>query len=141
MPVGVQSNFYILMPQSFLDNQRLYTMMDQVCHMGVPQIMYPDLFYSRFSDMIFHGVLYCFSYIAAGKAAKAEEAAKPKVLTGAEYIKSKQADIASASDIDQIAIATAIYLYTANQHDEESGILTIHHTDHSAWHAELNEHL
>ena len=86
-------------------------------------------------------VLYIFSYIAAGKAAKAEEAAKPKVLTGAEYIKSKQADIASASDIDQIAIATAIYLYTANQHDEESGILTIHHTDHSAWHAELNKHL
>ena len=78
---------------------------------------------------------------AAPEQPKAEETAKPKVLTGAEYIKSKQADIASASDIDQIAIATAIYLYTANQHDEESGILTIHHTDHSAWHAELNKHL
>ena len=86
-------------------------------------------------------VLYLFSAVATGKAAKTEEAAKPKVLTGAEYIKSKQADIASASDLDQVAIATAVYLYMANQHDEESGILTIHHTDHSAWHAELNKHL
>lgn len=86
-------------------------------------------------------VLYCFSYIAAGKAAKAEEAAKPKVLTGAEYVKSKQADIASASDAERAALATAIYLYMGGQHDEESGILTIHHTDNSAWHAELNKHL
>ena len=86
-------------------------------------------------------VLYVFHFVAADKAVKAAEASKPKVLTGAEYIKSKQADIAAASDIDKIAIATAIYLYSGNQHDEESGILTIHHTDHSAWHAELNEHL
>ena len=86
-------------------------------------------------------VLYFFSKVAAGKAAKAEESAKPKVLTGAEYIKSKQAKLADASDADVIALATAIYLYTANQHDEESGLLTIHHTDHTAWHAELNEHL
>ena len=86
-------------------------------------------------------VLTIFSYVAAGKTAKAAEAAKPKVLTGAEYIKSKQASIADASDLDKVAIATAIYLYSANQHDEESGILTIHHTDHTAWHAELNEHL
>ena len=35
-------------------------------------------------------VLYVFSYIAAGKAAKSEEAAKPKVITGAEYIKSSR---------------------------------------------------
>lgn len=86
-------------------------------------------------------VLYVFSAVAAGKAMKAEAAAKPKVLTGAEYIKSKQADIASASDLDKVAIATAVYLYMGNQHDEESGILTIHHTDHTAWHAELNEQL
>ncbi len=86
-------------------------------------------------------VLYIFSAVAAGKAAKAEESTKPKVLTGAEYVKSKQAKLADASDADKIAIATAIYLYTANQHDDESGLLTIHHTDHSAWHAELNKHL
>lgn len=86
-------------------------------------------------------VLYIFSAVAKGSAAKVEAAAKPKVLTGAEYIKSKQADIASASDVEKAAIATAIFLYMGNQHDEESGILTIHHTDHTAWHAELNRHL
>ena len=87
------------------------------------------------------GVLYVFHFVAAGNEAKAAEAAKPKVLTGAEYIKSKQADIASASDLDKVALATAVYLYMSNQHDEESGVLTIHHTDHTAWHAELNRHL
>ena len=86
-------------------------------------------------------VLYVFSAVAKGSTAKAEAAAKPKVLTGAEFVKSKQADIASASDTDKLAIATAIYLYMGNQHDEESGILTIHHMDHPAWHAELNKHL
>ena len=83
-------------------------------------------------------VLYIFNFMAAPKQVAT---AKPKVLTGAEYIKSKQADIASASDLDKVALATAVYLYTANQHDEESGLLTIHHTDHTAWHAELNRHL
>jgi len=86
-------------------------------------------------------VLYVFSYVTAGTAAKTAEASKPKVLTGAEYVKSKQASIASASDLDKVALATAVYLYTANQHDEESGILTIHHDEHTAWHAELNRHL
>ncbi len=87
------------------------------------------------------GVLYVFSAVAKGATAKAEAPAKPKVLTGAEFVKSKQADIASASDADKAAIATAIFLYMGNQHDEESGILTIHHMDHPAWHAELNKHL
>jgi Na+-transporting methylmalonyl-CoA/oxaloacetate decarboxylase gamma subunit len=86
-------------------------------------------------------VLYVFHFVAAGTAAKTESAAKPKVLTGADFVKSKQADIASASELDKIALATAVYLYMGNQHDEESGILTIHHTDHTAWHAELNRHL
>ncbi len=86
-------------------------------------------------------VLYIFSAIAAGKSAKAQEAAKPKVLTGAEYVKAKQAKLADASEAEKVAIATAVYLYMGNQHDEESGVLTIHHTDHTAWHAELNRHL
>ena len=86
-------------------------------------------------------VLYIFSAVAKGSTVKAETAAKPKVLTGAEFVKSKQADISSASDAEKAAIATAIFLYMGNQHDEESGILTIHHTDHPAWHAELNRHL
>ena len=86
-------------------------------------------------------VLYIFSYVAAGKSEKAAEAAKPKVLTGAEYVKSKQARIDDASELDRAAIAAAVYLYLGNQHDDESGILTIHHTEHTAWHAELNRHL
>lgn len=86
-------------------------------------------------------VLYVFHFVAAGTAAKTESAAKPKVLTGADFVKSKQADIASASELDKIALATAVYLYMGNQHDEESGILTIHHMNHPAWHAELNKHL
>jgi len=87
------------------------------------------------------GVLYVFNFVAASSQAKAAEAAKPKVLTGVDYVRSKQASIADASELDKVAIATAVYLYTANQHDEESGRLTIHHTDHTAWHAELNRHL
>lgn len=87
-------------------------------------------------------VLYIFNFVAKNQTAKAENSSKvTKVLTGAEYVKSKQAAIANASELDQVAIATAVYLYMANQHDEESGRLTIHHTDHSAWHAELNQHM
>ena len=86
-------------------------------------------------------VLYIFSAVAKGATAKAEAAAKPKVLTGAEYVKAKQAKLSDASEAEKVAIATAVYLYMNNQHDEESGILTIHHTDHTAWHAELNRHL
>ena len=87
------------------------------------------------------GVLYIFSAVATSTQARTAAAVKPKVLTGADYVKSKQADIATASDAERAAIATAVYLYMGNQHDEESGVLTIHHTDHTAWHAELNRHL
>lgn len=39
---------------------------------------------------------------------------------------------------DMAAIATTLYLYMNNSHDEESGVLTIHMDEHTAWHAELN---
>ena len=39
---------------------------------------------------------------------------------------------------DMAAIATTLYLYFDNVHDEESGVLTIHVDEHSHWHAELN---
>ena len=50
-------------------------------------------------------VLYVFSAVAKGSTAKAEAAAKPKVLTGAEYVRSKQADIAGKAlrDIERRA--------------------------------------
>ncbi len=51
-----------------------------------------------------------------------------------------EADL-SASDSDQAAIATALYLYYQNVHDVESGVITIKHNPNSAWHHELNKHL
>lgn len=51
------------------------------------------------------------------------------------------ADASSASDDDQAAIATALYLYYQNVHDVESGVITIKHNPYSAWHHELNKHL
>jgi len=46
-----------------------------------------------------------------------------------------------AENTRNAAIATAVYLYMQGRHDEESGIITIHHSDHPLWHAELNKHL
>ncbi|MCQ2058724.1 MAG: OadG family protein [Bacteroidaceae bacterium] len=39
----------------------------------------------------------------------------------------------SDDDLDKIAIATALYLYSEESHDIESGILTIQHHDGNAW--------
>ncbi len=49
----------------------------------------------------------------------------------------------SAEEDDLAAVATAVYLYQNEAHDEESGVLTIHspHTYHSDWHGELNQRL
>ncbi len=82
-------------------------------------------------------VLYIFSWVTAGKSDKQQKPAQPTALAGTD-VKTQHA---GASEADQLAIATAVYLYMANQHDEESGILTIRHTQNSAWHAELNKHL
>ncbi|MCR4994768.1 MAG: OadG family protein [Bacteroidales bacterium] len=82
-------------------------------------------------------VLYIFHWVAAGKNDKAQQPAKPAALADADV----KAQHAGTTEADPLAIATAVYLYMANQHDEESGILTIRHTPNSAWHAELNKHL
>lgn len=76
-------------------------------------------------------VLQVFSMVAAGAGKKAP-AAKPAVRT------SETVSIADATDIDKVAVATAVYLYMNDMHDEESGRLTIAHNDLTAWHAELN---
>lgn len=39
----------------------------------------------------------------------------------------------SDEDLDKIAIATALYLYSEESHDIESGVLTIQHHDGNAW--------
>ncbi|MBQ0089116.1 MAG: OadG family protein [Prevotellaceae bacterium] len=46
----------------------------------------------------------------------------------------------SASEQEKAAIATALYLFFKNAHDEEPDVVTIRHSHHSAWHSELNKH-
>ncbi|MCF0181252.1 MAG: OadG family protein [Muribaculaceae bacterium] len=48
--------------------------------------------------------------------------------------------LAQASELDKAAVATALYLYEKSKGDQESGVLTIKHTQ-SGWHAVLNERL
>lgn len=70
---------------------------------------------------------------------------RDKVLTGVEVVKTAVENVVEKEDLAEntrnAAIATAIYLYIQGRHDEESGIITIHHQDHPLWHAELNKHL
>ncbi|MBP5770447.1 MAG: OadG family protein [Bacteroidaceae bacterium] len=66
---------------------------------------------------------------------------RDKVLTGVEAVKSVVEKEEIAENLRNAAIATAVFLYMQGRHDEESGVITIHHPDHPLWHAELNEHL
>lgn len=66
---------------------------------------------------------------------------RDKVLTGVEAVKNVVEKEEIAENTRNAAIATAIYLYMQGRHDDESGIITIHHPDHPHWHAELNQHL
>lgn len=47
----------------------------------------------------------------------------------------------SVSEVEEAAVAAALYLYLQDMHDEESGVLTIRHTPGTLWHYELNKHL
>ena len=77
-------------------------------------------------------ILQVFSAVAAGKTVKPFV---PAPATGGSNPAPK------ASDADDAAVATAVYLYLNGRHDEESGILTIHVNEHSLWHEELNDRL
>ncbi|MCQ2094214.1 MAG: OadG family protein [Bacteroidaceae bacterium] len=70
---------------------------------------------------------------SGAKTKSAKPTAQPVAATSA-------APAASASDADKAAIATALYLYFQNVHDEESDVITIKNNRHSAWHHELNNH-
>lgn len=72
-------------------------------------------------------VLQVFSAVATKATLGTHHAAAPVAKPASE-----------AGDDEKAAIATALYLYFNNTHDEESGVLTIHVEDHPAWHAELN---
>lgn len=69
---------------------------------------------------------------------------RDKVLTGVEAVKNVVENVVDKDDLGEstrnAAIATAVYLYMQGRHDEESGTLTIRHTN-SAWHAVLNKRL
>ena len=82
-------------------------------------------------------VLFCVLSIFSTVTRKTRD----KVLTGVEAVKSvvEKDDIAESTR--NAAIATAVYLYMQGRHDDESGIITIHHPEHPLWHAELNQHL
>ena len=80
-------------------------------------------------------VLQVFSVVAAkGNATPVKKVVAPQPAA-------PQAPVEDASDRRAVAIATALYLYMDNVHDEESGVLTIHLDEHPAWHAQLNESL
>lgn len=83
--------------------------------------------------LVLFGVLSIFS--------KVTRKTRDKVLTGVEAVKNVVEKDEIAENLRNAAIATAVYLYMQGRHDEESGIITIHHPDHPLWHAELNEHL
>lgn len=80
-------------------------------------------------------VLQIFNMVAKGanKAPKAAAVAAPVAAKAA-------APIADASEEEKAAVATALYLYMNNAHDEESGVLTIAPSQ-SAWGAVLNPRL
>lgn len=73
-----------------------------------------------------------FSRLSGNKAPKVAKVVEQPV------VKPVAQPVASASDADKAAIATALYLYFQNVHDEESNVITIRHNASSAWHHELN---
>ena len=84
-------------------------------------------------------VLQGFSLVATklNAAPKPAKAKSPAATAFAPVAQPK----ATAPNDDEAAIATALYLYFQDVHDEESYKLTIKHADHPAWHSELNHHL
>ena len=79
-------------------------------------------------------VLQIFNMVAQG-ASKA-----PKAAAAAPTAAPKATPVADASEEEKAAVATALYLYMNNAHDEESGVLTIAPSQ-SAWGAVLNPRL
>lgn len=81
-------------------------------------------------------VLQIFNMVAQG----ASKAPKAAAAAAAPAAAQKAAPVADASEEEKAAVATALYLYMNNAHDEESGVLTIAPSQ-SAWGAVLNPRL
>ena len=80
-------------------------------------------------------VLVVFDKIASVAEAKAPKKADP--LKAAKRQTGDAPTLAEVTDHDKVAIATALYMYFNDMHDNESGVLTIHHNDNSGWHFQL----
>lgn len=74
-------------------------------------------------------ILGIFNLIAKGSKKSTAVKALPKA---APAIAAKS----NADDDDLAAVATALYLFYQEVHDEESFVLTIHHHEHNAWRPE-----
>ena len=86
--------------------------------------------------VILVGVLTLFS--AAAKSSGKPQTAKVQTTSAGSATASTAKTSAGSNAGDEAAVATALYLYFRNVHDEESGIITINHTPGTAWHAVLN---
>ncbi len=80
-------------------------------------------------------VLILFGVIFGGK-----KAPKPAPQPAPAAASAAQAPV-NASQDTEAAIATALYLYFQDKHDEESYKLTICHPATPAWHSQLNTRL
>lgn len=89
-------------------------------------------------------VILILLFVVLSVFSKVTRKTRDKVLTGVEVVKTAVENVVEKEEIAEstrnAAIATAIYLYMQGRHDEESGKLTIRHTN-SAWHAVLNKRL
>ena len=89
-------------------------------------------------------VLLILLYFILSIFSKVTRKTRDKVLTGVEAVKTVVENVVEKEDIAEstrnAAIATAVYLYMQGRHDEESGKLTIRHTN-TGWHAVLNKRL
>ena len=56
--IGVQGHFNVPVAQAFFDNQWLYSLMNQISHVAVTEIVYADFLYSAFLTLPFQLVLY-----------------------------------------------------------------------------------
>jgi len=81
-------------------------------------------------------VLFCVLSVFS----KVTRKTRDKVKAGVVAVKEVVVKDEIAENTRNAAIATAVYLYMQGRHDDESGILTIRHTN-SAWHAVLNKRL
>ena len=71
-------------------------------------------------------ILQLFNYVSTRKSAPAAKA-EPQTAVKSE----------NTSDTERAAIATALYLYFNEAHDEESYLLPYRHNEHSAWNSEF----